>query len=639
MPKHVVIDLESGSEAELTRLGPWPYACHKSTRVWCCGYAIDDQSAKIWRASEPVPPDLLAAITDPECLIVAWNSSFERALWEHVLPRYGWPALPPVERWRDAMSLALAVAMPARLDKFAKAVPLAAQKVNDGIMHQSSKPRAARGAEDPNGGPYWLDDPEHLQQLYAYCLGDVECERAAFLWLPPLTPVEQELWCLHERINERGFAIDRLLVEKALAIIAAAEQAGQKELQQITGGEIESSAQRDKLLAWLKARGCELADLQKDTVTPALRRTDLAPEVRRVLQLRQAGAHASANKFAALRAWCCDDGRIRGCFRYHGAGTGRWSAGGPQPQNLARQGDGLAAKLAAAVTGDINSVQVLGAPLEIVGDVARAAICAGPKHKLLTADYSAIESRTLAWITGETSKLALWARFDATGDREHDPYIMIGDKLGFRGADVRVRGKRADLAFGFGGGIGAFRNFAPEGDTSTDEQIRAWRNAWRRQHPRTTQFWYDIERAAVAAVISHTPQTYGRFTLRFEEWRGVPFLFIELPSKRRLAYPYAKLITNDYGSTAVSFMDNAIVTGGWSEYRPGRGMWGGGFTENLTQAVARDLLAAAILRLEATNNSVVLHVHDNVVCEVSDVVAIRSVQENTRAAAGMGTRS
>jgi DNA polymerase len=199
---------------------------------------------------------------------------------------------------------------------------------------------------------------------------------------------------------------------------------------------------------------------------------------------------------------------------------------------------------------------------------------------------------------------------------------MIGDKLGFRGADVRDRGKRADLAFGFGGSVAAFRNFAPEGDTSTDEQIRAWRNAWRRQHPRTTQFWYDIERAAVAAVISRTPQTYGRFTLRFEAWRGVPFLWIELPSKRRLAYPYAKLITNDYGSTAVSFMDNAIVTGGWSEYRPGRGMWGGGFTENLTQAVARDLLAAAMLRLEATNNPVVLHVHDSIVCEVPDGIAV-----------------
>ena len=221
--------------------------------------------------------------------------------------------------------------------------------------------RRPRGDEDPNG-TYWFDDPERLQALYDYCKGDVEAERTLYRWLLPLLPAEQELWRLDQRINDRGFYVDGDLPEKANAIVAAAERAIQAELFEVTGGEIESASQVAKLLAWLAAHGCEVKDLQKGTLSQALRRKDLTSEARRVIELRREAAHASAAKMPALRAWRCVDGRVRGAFKYHGAATGRWSGSGPQPQNFRKETENTAAKLAAVLTADIEAVRKVSSP-------------------------------------------------------------------------------------------------------------------------------------------------------------------------------------------------------------------------------------------------------------------------------------
>src|SRR5262249_6052366 len=278
-------------------------------------------------------------------------------------------------------------------------------------------------------------------------------ERALYKWLPPLSPAEQALWQLDQVINDRGFYCDGTLIAKAIAIATAAEREIQAEFQCITG--LNSTNQVEKLLAWLAAHGCAVADLQKATLSQALRRVSLAPEVRRAIELRREAAHAAANKFPALEAWRGRDGRVRNWATFHGAGTGRWSAQGPQPQNFRKEADGIAAKFAAVMTGDIAAVRALGAPIEIIGDIARCAICAPLGHELIAGAYGAIESRVLAWIADEPTKLAMWARFDETGDPDDDPYVVIGRKLGFPKTTARQFGKIADLAFGYGGGIGA----------------------------------------------------------------------------------------------------------------------------------------------------------------------------------------
>src|SRR5215471_1144953 len=189
--------------------------------------------------------------------------------------------------------MGLALALPGSLDKVAKALSLPEQKADKTIVALMAKPRRPRGDENPAAGPFWFDDIEHRQALYDYCRQDVETERA--------------LWRLDQRINDRGFYVDGRLPEQANAIVTAAERAIQAELQQITGGEIESASQVAKIIAWLAAHGCEVKDLQKGTLSQALRRKELVPEVRRVIELRREAAHASAAKMPALRAWRCPD--------------------------------------------------------------------------------------------------------------------------------------------------------------------------------------------------------------------------------------------------------------------------------------------------------------------------------------------
>jgi DNA polymerase len=609
----LVIDFETRSVLDLRKVGAAKYAEHPATDFWCVCFTLDGQTVLRWVPGDPVPLEIVGACLDPDCLFIAHNAGFERTLWPLLTGRYGWPECPPVARWRCTQAAALALALPPKLGQLAKAIGLRHQKAADSVMHLMAKPRRPCG--DEASGIYWHDDAKHREELYAYCAADVLTEWEVHHWLVPLIPAEQVLWCLDQEINSRGFCTDGKLIEQAIAFTAAATTEITAEFRSLTG--LDSINQIDKFKAWLAARGCPVDDLQKPTLAAALRRKDLTPEARQAIELRRAAAHASANKFPALRAWRCLDGRVRGAFNFHKAATGRWSASGPQPQNFAREVDDIETRFAAVMSGDIEQVRALGDPLEVIGSISRAAICAAPGHKLLHADYSAIESRVLAWITDETSKLDLWAKFDETQDPNDDPYVIIGRRLGFPEEEARARGKRADLAFGYGGGVGAYWGFAPDDDTATDEQITAWKLAWREQHPQTRQFWYGIGDAAVEAVRFSRPVTYGRFTLRREELHGIPFLFIRLPSGRDLAYPFVRLVRDDYGRAAVSFMDNAEGGWQWCGWKRNKDhIWGGVFTENLTQAVARDRLAAGLLNVEAAGFPVVLHMHDGVACEV-----------------------
>jgi DNA polymerase len=608
----VVIDFETKSVLDLKRVGAAKLAEHPDTDFWCVGFSFDGKTVQRSIPGDDPPLEIIGACADPNCLFVAHGAFFERTLWRLLTDRYGWPECPPVERWRCTQAAALALALPPALGKLAKALGLQHQKADSATMRMMAKPRRPHGAEDPNG-LYWLDDDAHRQELYAYNAADVLVGYELFKWLPPLIPSEQALWCFDQTVNDRGFYSEDEPIEKGIALTSIVAAEIKAEFCVLTG--LDSPDQKDKLKAWLAARGCLVDDLQKATLAAALRRKNLTPEARRAIELRRASAHAAASKYPALRAWRCRDGRIRGAFNFHRAATGRWSASGAQPQNLFREPADIEARFAAVMSCDIEQLRARGGdPLEIIGSVVRAVISAPPGFKLLHLDYSAIESRVLAYITDEPTKRDLWNAYDNGGD---DPYLVIAAKLGFTGPDARDRGKRADLAFGFGGGLGAYKGFAPDDDTATDEQITAWKLAWRGQHPATRAFWYGINDAAVTAVQTGRPVRYGRFTLRREELHGIPFLFIRLPSGRDLAYPFVRLVRDNYDRAAISFMDNSEGGWQWCGWKRNRDhIWGGVLTENLVQAVARDRLASGMLNVEAAGFPVVLHLHDGVVCEV-----------------------
>ena len=432
----VIIDLETASEADLPAAGVYRYFEHPSTRILLAGYRINGGPYRAWWPQhQPMPADLLACVNDPSCVFVAHNSVFERLGWNsRIAPRFGCPEL-PIERWDCTMARGLVQALPARLEQIDGALGLPLRKGDKNIVATMSKPRHWRGDEDPNSGPYWHDDPvldaKLQQELEAYNKLDVDIEYDLDQRLPPLSPLERLYWQLDQRINDRGIATDGAAIDRAINGAEAAKLVIQARLQQFTGGAIDTINQIGRLKAYAAARGCPLADFEKPTLKRALRRDDLASEVRSILELRLEAAHAAASKAPKLRAWRCLDGRIRGTHRYHGAGTGRWTSLGVQTQNFRRESEDMAGKFAAMMSGDLETLRQFGYPLEIIGDLGRALLCAAPEFRLLVGDFSGIESRILAWITGQRDKLEQWAEFDRTKNPEDDPYLILGRLLGF----------------------------------------------------------------------------------------------------------------------------------------------------------------------------------------------------------------
>ncbi|WP_271523273.1 AAA family ATPase [Bradyrhizobium sp. CCBAU 53380] len=618
-------DLETYSILDLPSCGVFRYAAHPNTGVWCLSYAVDDQPTQVWLPGNPIPEVFFEAARNDDWRIIAHNDMFERTIEQRILaPRFGWP-LVPIERHRCTMAMALACALPGKLEKVAEALALPLRKDSEGarLMKLMARPRKPRPDEDPNG-VYWHDDPDKIARLSSYCIRDTDIEREIYRHLPPLTEAEQALWVLDVEINARGFYTDGALLNAASQVATAAGQAIQSELVKITDGALTSTDQVDALQTWLAEHGCAVTDIKKPTLSRALGRKDLNPAVRRVIELRQEAAHAAANKIETLLAWRDADGRVRGTLRFHGAGPGRWTGHGPQPQNFKRDSEDLDGKCAAIATGNLAYVAArYPQPLEVVGDIARATIRAAEGNRLLIGDFSGIESRVTAWVSEQQTKLDAWAKFDATGDPKDEPYYLNGRAFGLPEELARDIGKVADLAFGYQGGVGAWNKLAPTDDASTDADKKRYQTVWRQQHPRTAAFWNGINRMTVTAV--RKPGTQLRYKRLTIESDG-RFLKIGLPSGRALSYPFPALKPGKYEDMVVVFKD---ASGGkWTDCRFGQGAYGGLWTENIVQGISRDLLAEAMHRLEAAGYPIVLHIHDEIVCEAP--LGVGSIEEFQR---------
>jgi DNA polymerase bacteriophage-type len=620
-------DYETRGTLGLKSVGVNRYAAAPNTEVVCCSYVVDDEPVILWRPGDEVPAEFIEAASNPNWAVVAHGDHFESAIERHIMaPRFGFSII-PAERHACTLSMALAAGLPARLSTLADVLELANRKdvAGERLMQQMSKPRRARQRDDPNQ-IHWFDDDERLKRLYAYNKQDVETTRELYRRLRLLSAAEHSVWLLSGKINERGFCVDRKLAEAARRIAQAAAPEIDTELSQITGGFVTRINQVARLLKWLQQQGCAIQKLNRKVIERQLEKEALPATVRRVLELRLGGAQAAVKKIDALLARAGTDNRVRGAFRYHGASTGRWSGEGLQPQNLKRPviAD-LDAAIAAVSAGDYEHVRRLYQwPLAVVGDCSRAMICAAPEHVLIGADFSAIESRVLAWGAGEEWKLDSYRRYDATRDPREEPYCETACKI-FRapsgtyteGSPERNVGKTCDLAFGYMGGLAAWRKFEPE--RFSDAEVEAFKKEWRAAHPKIKQFWYGLDRAAWTAV-----RERGRIVRcgRVAFKCAGAFLFLKLPSGRKLAYPHPRIV-GDEREQHVVFADNGA--GQFKDCRNGNGAYGGLWSENVVSGIARDLLAEAMLRVEAAGYPIVLHVHDELVCEVP--VGFGSVEE------------
>ena len=621
------LDFETRSTVELPEVGVHNYATHPSTDVWCMGWALDDREPDIWYPQMGTPPVIFKCLKE-NATVAAHNAVFEFSIWNHIMvPRYGWPKL-RIEQCRCTMAQAYAMALPGSLDRAASALGISQQKDLKGgrLMLQMARPKGF----DVLGDPIWWDDKEKLNQLYEYCKQDVRVEQALGKRLLPLSPSEQKLWELDYEINHRGIPLDRPAIEAALAIIGVDKRRLSEELRSLTGNRIGSPAEVAALTQWVADQGVEIgAGLAKGDVLDILGRDGLSVHVRRALEIRQDYAKTSNAKLDRMRDAVSSDDRIRHTMQFCGAGTGRWAGRRLQPHNLPRpkiQQKEIESVLDTIpnipTTQAIEVIETLyGSPLSIISDCLRGMIAAPPGKTLVAGDFSNIEGRVLAWLAGEEWKLQAFRDFDAGVGP--DLYLITAGKIYHRPASdftkkspEREVGKRCELAFGYQGGTGAWRKFetyaTKEYVRFSDEQVEVIKTAWREAHPRIQQFWWDLESTAKWAV--EHPNNPSPVQGVIFKVKG-SFLFCKLPSGRVLTYPYPKLKAKEtpWGELReqVHYLHVDGLTNKWEETHT----YGGKLAENITQAVARDVLADALVRLDRIGYHPCLHVHDEVVIE------------------------
>jgi len=610
------LDFETRSEVNLKRTGVYVYAEHPSTKIWCACYAVDDGPVQTWQPGEPPPAELEQAD-----LIVAHNANFERIIWRHVLPAHDWPQVPRLQRWRCTMAAALAMALPADLADAAAAAGLEQGKDMQGkrVMLQMAKPRKARKGESEDE-VRWYDDAKRLERLIEYCRQDVETERQLHKRLLALRPEEQQLWRLDQVINDRGVQVDRDLCRAAVQVVDQATEWLDQELMELTDAQISSATNAGRFVDWLCRQGYSTGSADKENIDKLLLQPGLPIRVRRVLEIRREGAQASVKKIAALLEGASEDGRARGLLQFHAASTGRWAGRRFQPQNIKRPSSGdddIELMISDIATGDAQHVRMAhGEPISIVADCLRGMVVAASGCRLLAADFSNIEGRIAAWLSGEQWKVKAFNDFDK--GQGPDVYKLAYSRAFNMAAnavskDQRQVGKVMELALGFQGGVRAFQRMAALYRVEvSDERADELKKAWRAAHPGISKFWYALEDAAKWAIWNPgKPVKAGKVSFLVNG----SFLFMRLPSGRSISYPYACIKDKEtpWGEMRpqVSYMGVNSYTRKWESCFA----HGGLLFENAVSGSARDVLAEAMVRVESAGYPIVLTVHDEIVCE------------------------
>lgn len=632
--RFVHIDFETRSTVDLRKTGMYVYAEAPTTDVWCACYALDEGEVKAWTPGMPPPADLFEAI-QAGATLVAHNAGFERAIFAGVMgPRYGWP-VPPLGQWTCTAAMAAVMALPRSLDQVGAALGLPIQKDGAGhrLMLQMCKPRRTRDADKV----VWWDDAEKLARLIAYCKTDVEVERLVHTKLRELTPSEREIWILDQTINDRGVLVDLEAVAAAKVVVSETLARLNAELGRITRYAVTSASQVGRMLEWFGQRGIVIEKLDKQTVGELLAASDEGdrdaaeldllgllvkndPDARRVLEIRREAAKSSTAKLEAFAARTCRDGRMRENLLYHGASTGRWAGKGAQLQNLPRPKikggqQALAFELFDEASPSLTDLLdiLIGPPMSVVSDCLRGMIVAAPGKDLIACDFSNIEGRVIAWLAGQNDLVEM---FRSGGKIYETMAAAIYDKpvsAITKDSVERQLGKTAVLGCGYGMGWAKFiaTCLKAEPPIPVDENLaRLVISRYREKNDRIVAYWGACEAAAIRAVKNPGQAVAcGHVVFGFDG----KYLRCMLPSGRKLWYAAPRLEYDEkFDKEGLTYLGVNSLTKKWGRQRT----YGGRLAENITQAVARDLLAEAMLRLEAAGYPTVLTVHDEIVAEV-----------------------
>lgn len=608
----LVLDLETFSSAELKRTGAVKYAEADDFEILLMSYAFDDDPVQVWDfTAEGVPGWLADALTDPNITKVAWNMGFERACFSRALGVYT-----PPEQWRDAMTLSAMNGLPMSLEAAGAALNLAEQKLDSGkrliqYFCKPCKPTIANGGRTRNL-PHHA--PDKWADFIEYCRRDTGTERTIYKRLLdfPVSNFERRLEAFDARVNERGVQVDTALAKAAVALDEAVKAEYSEEMRRLTGLDNPNSV--TQLKEWLTAVGVECESLSKGTVAD-LKGQANDRTVKRVLELRQMLSKTSVKKYNSILDAVCNDGRIRGLLQYYGAGrTGRWAGRRTQLQNLTQNHlDHIGTVREIVRRRDLDALEMLFESVpDVLSQLIRTALIAKAGHTFLVVDYSAIEARVIAYLAGEQWRMDVFANGgDIYCSSASQMFKVPVEKHGING-HLRQKGKVAELACGYGGGVGALKAFGADKMGLTEEEMQEIVTSWRLASPTIPRLWSRVEDAAKAALSNPGRRCSVMRTADAPVctyWRDADALRCKLPSGRVLTYWGARLVDG-----SIVFMGQNQTTRKWEPTET----WGGKLVENIVQAFARDCLAEAMLRLDAAGYAIAFHVHDEVVIEAPE---------------------
>ncbi|MGX7139986.1 DNA polymerase [Facklamia languida] len=615
--KRLSIDLETYSSVDLGKSGVYKYAESEDFEILLFAYSIDDGEVKVidLASGEIIPEEILSALSDESVEKWAFNANFERVC----LSRFLGKRLKP-QGWYCTMIWSAYLGLPLSLEKVGEVLKLDKQKLNEGkalIRYFSipCKPTKTNGMRTRNLPHH---DLEKWSTFKEYNKRDVETEMAIKKKLSafPMPQSEWENYWVDQNINDRGILIDEVLVDSAIKFDEILRDENMDRAIGLTG--LENPNSPLQLKEWLNKKGLEIESLAKKDVEAALK--NAKGDIKEVLELRQELSKSSVRKYDAMKNVKGKDNRARGLIQFYGANrTGRYSGRLIQVQNLRRNNlKNLDLARSLVKNRDYETMEILyESPSDILSQLIRTAFIAKEGTRFIISDFSAIEARVLAWLAGEQWVLDAFENGEDIYSRTASRMFGVPvEKHGVNG-HLRQKGKIATLACGYQGALGALKAMGGIEMGLSEDELQSIVDSWREANPNIVSLWWDIDSVVKRVVKTRSKEEYKNLVISYE--KGI--LFIELPSKRRLAYPKAKIGMNRFGGESIVY-EGIVVGNKWDKIES----YGGKFVENIVQAIARDILAEAMMRIENEGFNIVMHIHDEVVIE-SDLSSIEEINE------------
>ena len=622
--QYLGIDLETYSSVNLLKGGVYRYCEAEDFEILLFGYSVDGGEVKVvdLARGEKIPKNIISAIYDDGIIKWAFNATFERICLSRHLGLPTGTYLDP-SSWRCTMIWSAYLGLPLSLMGVGAVLGLQRQKLSEGkdlirYFCTPCNPTITNGGRTRNEAD---DAPDKWKLFIEYNKRDVEVEIAIHQRLCRF-PVPDAIWDeyrLDQGINDRGVLVDKNLVGNAIRMDKRAREELVARMKDLTDLENPNSVSQVK--TWLSENGLEVESLGKKDVKAALQ--DAPRQIQEVLELRLQLAKSSVKKYQAMENAVCSDGRTRGMFQFYGANrTGRWAGRLVQMQNLPQNHlEDLETARTLVNSGRYEAVQMLYSDVpNTLSQLVRTAFIPRNGYRFIVSDFSAIEARVLSWLAGETWRMEVFA---GNGDiycaSASQMFKVPVEKHGQK-SNLRRRRKIAELALGYGVSVGALKAMGALDMGLEENELKPLVNVWRQSNPNIVQFWWDVDKVVKEAVKDRiTTNTHG---IKFSYESG--FLFITLPSGRRLAYVKPRMGTNDFGSDCVTY-EGVGATKKWERIET----YGPKVVENIVQAISRDILCYSMQRLK--DQRICMHIHDEIVIEAPDEVELKAIEASMAA--------